>query len=171
MNRFLEMCRSKEWFHETLFVITADHGHAITNDYAVSESCFHIPLLFYSPAHITPEVRSDLVSQMDIVPTAMSMLGIEFDNHTFGIDVMGGSTRRMIPSTTGQCIIARDNNWLYISDINYGIDYLYDLSNKGEGRYHNVASSHSDIVATMDEYVRAVVQAGWDIHNTPLTSR
>lgn len=171
MNRFLEMCRSKEWFHETLFVITADHGHAITNDYAVSESCFHIPLLFYSPAHITPEVRSDLVSQMDIVPTAMSMLGIEFDNHTFGIDIMGGSTRRMIPSTTGQCIIARDNNWLYISDINYGIDYLYDLSNKGEDRYHNVASSHSDIVATMDEYVRAVVQAGWDIHNTPLTSR
>ena len=170
MNRFLEMCSEREWFDETLFVITADHGHAITNDYAVSESCFHIPLLFYSPAHIEPEVRNNLVSQMDIVPTAMSMLGIEFDNYTFGIDITK-CTRRMIPSTTGRCIIARDHNWLYIADLSYGITYLYDLNAKGDSRYTNVASSHSDIAATMDEYVRAVVQAGWDIHNTPISSR
>lgn len=38
MNRFIEMCKEKPWFDETLFVITADHGRGITNDFIVPES-------------------------------------------------------------------------------------------------------------------------------------
>ena len=167
MNRFLEMCKEREWFDETLFVITADHGRGIEGGYTVPESCVHIPLLFYSPKHIAPEVRDDLVSQMDIVPTAMSMLGIEYDNHSFGIDIMS-QKRRMVPMSSVSYIIARDHNWVYMSDPNNSISYLYDLNAEGDARYANVVGEHQDVAKEMDTYVRAVIQAGWDIHNTPI---
>lgn len=168
MNRFIEMCKEKPWFDETLFVITADHGRGITNDFIVPESCLHIPLLFYSPKHIAPEVRTDLVSQMDIVPTAMSMLGIEYDNHSFGIDLTT-QKRRMVPSSGVTHMIVRDYNWLYISDPAHSLDYLYDLNAEGDKRYINVVEQHRDIAAEMDKYIRATIQAGWDMHNTPQT--
>lgn len=168
MNRFIEMCKKKPWFDETLFVITADHGRGITNDFIVPESCLHIPLLFYSPKHIEPEVRTDLVSQMDIVPTAMSMLGIEWDNHSFGIDITT-QKRRMVPSSGVQHMIVRDYNWLYISDPAHSIDYLYDLNAEGDNRYINVVEQHRDIAGKMDTYIRSTIQAGWDMHNTPFT--
>lgn len=167
MNRFLEMCKEREWFDETLFVITADHGRGIEGGYTVPESCVHIPLLFYSPKHITPEVRNDLVSQMDIVPTAMSMIGVEYDNHSFGIDIMK-EQRRMIPMSSVSHIIARDHNWVYMSDPNNQISYLYDLNAEGDDRYANVWGEHQDVAKEMDTYVRAVIQAGWDMHNTPI---
>ena len=167
MNRFIEMAKEREWFDETLFVITADHGRGIEGGYTVPESCVHIPLLFYSPKHIAPEVRDDLVSQMDIVPTAMSMLGIEYDNHSFGIDIMS-QKRRMIPMSSVSHIIARDHNWVYMADPNNSISYLYDLNAEGDARYANVVGEHQDVAKEMDTYVRAVIQAGWDIHNTPI---
>ena len=169
MHRFIESAKERAWFDETLFVITADHGRGIEHGYAIPESCVHIPLLFYSPGHIKPEVRSDLVAQMDIVPTAMSMLGIEYDNHSFGID-LNSEQRRMIPSTIPYHIIARDHNWLYISDRTSHIDFLYDLNAEDAKRYDNVINEHPDIAHEMDKYTRAVIQAGWDIHNTPMTT-
>ena len=168
LNRFLEMCKEREWFDETLFVITADHGRSIDGGYAIPESCVHIPLLFYSPAHIKPKVCTDLASQMDIVPTAMSMLGVEYDNHSFGIDLMS-QKRRMIPMSSATYIIARDENWLYISDPKNSISYLHNLNALGNERYANVIGEHQDVAKEMDTYVRAVIQAGWDMHNTPIT--
>lgn len=167
MNRFIEMCKEKPWFDETLFIITADHGRGVRRDFIVPESCLHIPLLFYSPKHIKPEVRTDLVSQMDIVPTAMSMLGIEYDNHSFGIDLTT-QKRRMVPSSSVTHMIVRDYNWLYISDPAHSMDYLYDLNAEGDTHYINVVEEHRDIASGMDEYIRATIQAGWDMHNTPM---
>lgn len=164
MNRFLEAAREKEWFDETLFVITADHGRAIALDFEIPQSLNHVPLLFYSPAHIAPEVRSDLVSQMDITPTAISMLGLEYDNHTMGID-LNAESRRMIPFGHDGHIAARDHQWLYIYDVHNDLPYLYNLEAEGDRRLMNVANEHTERVEDMHAYTSAMIQAGWDLHN------
>ena len=66
-------------------------------------------------------------------------------------------------------IIARDENWLYISDPKNSISYLHNLNALGNERYANVIGEHQDVAKEMDTYVRAVIQAGWDMHNTPIT--
>jgi arylsulfatase A-like enzyme len=164
MNRFLEMAREREWFDDTLFIITGDHGRAITSDFEIPESLNHVPLLFYSPKHIAPEVRSDLVAQMDIAPTVFSMLGMEYDNHTMGID-LNSDSRRMIPFGHDGHIAARDHNWLYIYDVHSDIHYLYNLAAEGDERLRNVAEEHPERVEDMHTYAAAMTQAGWDIHN------
>ena len=164
MNRFLDMAREREWFDDTLFIITGDHGRAITSDFEIPESLNHVPLLFYSPKHIAPEVRSDLVAQMDIAPTVFSMLGMEYDNHTMGID-LNSDSRRMIPFGHDGHIAARDHNWLYIYDVHSDIHYLYNLAAEGDERLCNVAEEHPERVEDMHTYAAAMTQAGWDIHN------
>ena len=165
MNRFLEMASKREWFDETLFVITSDHGRHITEDYIVTESVFHIPLLFYAPKHIAPEVRSDLVAQADITPTAFSMMGLEYDNHGIGIDLLSDS-REYVVYTTITHYACRDHKWLYAHNPAAGADYLYDLEAEGNDRLINLASEHPDIVDRMQLHAKATIQTGWDIHNT-----
>lgn len=169
MNRFLEMAKEREWFDDTLFVITADHGRYVSEDYIMNESIFHIPLLFYSPKHIAPEVRSDLVAQADITPTAMSMLGVEFDNHTVGIDLTSES-REYVVYTSVEHLACRSHKWLYAHNPTSEIDYLYDLEAEGNDRLKNVAAEHPDVVEEMYRYAAATIQAGWDIHNKPENS-
>lgn len=164
LNRFMEMASEREWFDETLFVIFGDHGRAITTDFAVPESLNHVPLLFYSPKHIAPEVCSDLVAQMDIAPTAISMLGREFNNHTMGIDLTRQS-RSMIPYTADGYIAARDREWLYIYDLATEQPLLYDLTAEGDARLENRAAEFPERVYSMHSYAAATAQASSDMHN------
>ena len=166
MNRFIDMAREREWFDETLFVITADHGRSFNENYIMNECIFHIPLLFYSPKHIAPEVRSDIVAQVDITPTAVSMLGKEYDNHTLGIDLTTQSRKYAVSTSVGH-IACRNNRWLYAFDVYNSIEYLYDLEAEGDETLINVATEHPELVEEMHRHATATIQAGWDIHNTP----
>lgn len=164
MQRFIASAAKREWFSRTLFVITADHGKAIRNDFAIPLSYNHIPLLFYSPGNIVPELRDDPVSQMDIMPTAADMLGMEFVNTTLGINLVR-ERRRIVPFSTDDCLAAIDNDYLYVYDNPNDIAYLYDLNAEGKIRYRSVADSHRDVIRRMHEYSVSMMQAGWDIHH------
>lgn len=166
MNRFLEMAKQREWFDQTLFVITADHGRNFKEDYIMPESVFHIPLLFYSPMHITPEVRSDIVSQADITPTAFSMLGKEYDNRTIGIDLTTTS-REYAVYTTAEYLACRSDRWLYAYNTKSEESFLYNLEAEGQEKMLNVVEEHQEIARTMQHHAKATIQVGWDIHNNP----
>lgn len=167
MNRFIDMAREKDWFDDTLFVITADHGRAMRDDYAMAECAFHIPLLFYSPKHIAPEVRNDLVAQVDITPTVASMLGKSYDNHTIGIDINTHS-RDFAVITSPVHLGCRSKEWLYAYHVDTKKEYLYDLTIEGEEGLNNLASEHPELVKSMHLHATATIQAGWDMHNTPV---
>lgn len=166
--RFMDMARTRAWFDDTLFVIVGDHGRAIATDFEIPESINHVPLLFYSPKHLAPAVRSDLATQMDIMPTVLAMLGLEHTNNSLGIDLTSES-RRMIPFGHDGYIAARDHHWLYIYDVHNDIPYLYDLTAEGDMRTTNIASEHAAQVENMHSYAAAMTQAGWDIHNAHST--
>lgn len=164
MNRFLEMASAKEWFDETLFVITSDHGRFVREDYVMSESIFHIPLLFYSPKHISPEIRTDIAAQADITPTAISMLGVEFDSCAMGID-LNAERREYVVYSSANYFACRSSKWLYVHNPTTNVDVLYDLEAEGDARLKNLAKEHPDVVERMGYHARATIQSGWDIHN------
>ncbi len=164
LNRFIESVKEKEWFDDTLFVITGDHGRAITNDFAISDSQVHIPLMFYAPKHIKPEIRNDLVAQMDITPTTFAMAGLEFENRTLGIDI-NSTTRRMIPYGNYECVASRNHKWNYVYNLNDQMGFLYDLEAPGNKRYRNCIKEHPEAAEEMHHYAACMTQAGWAIHN------
>jgi phosphoglycerol transferase MdoB-like AlkP superfamily enzyme len=88
IGRFLDMARSKPWFDDTLFVITADHGANARGTSRIPVDKYLIPVFMYSPKHVHPRRFERLMSQIDIPPTVLGLLDFDYYTKFFGRDVL-----------------------------------------------------------------------------------
>lgn len=88
IGQFLAEARRKPWFDYTLFVFVADHtaGSAGREDLPVAN--YHIPLFVYSPKHVKPAEYADVASQIDVAPTLMGLLNLDYVSTFFGRNVL-----------------------------------------------------------------------------------
>jgi phosphoglycerol transferase MdoB-like AlkP superfamily enzyme len=85
IGRFIDQARSKPWFADTLFVIVADHCASAAGKTKLPVAGYHIPMLLYAPALLKPGRYTQLLSQIDIPPTLIDMLGLPGDEHFYGV--------------------------------------------------------------------------------------
>ena len=80
--------KEKPWFRDTLFVILADHyaGSAGMVDLPLRE--YQIPLLIYSPEHVAAARIDRLASQIDVAPTLLALLNMDYRSAFFGRDIL-----------------------------------------------------------------------------------
>lgn len=94
IGKFIRDAKSHPFFDSTLFVFVADHGARIYGSEQIPILSYEIPLLFYNPTLYPTGQRCDVLgSQMDISPTILDVLGIDYNSEFFG---------RSISSTTPQ---------------------------------------------------------------------
>ncbi len=99
-KKFIESAKKEKYFNNTIFVFVGDHGvegeagqmypAAWTNNRLSDE---HVPLLFYSPALLSPEKRNEIVSQIDILPTLAGMINQPYLNTTLGRDILNSKNK------------------------------------------------------------------------------
>jgi phosphoglycerol transferase MdoB-like AlkP superfamily enzyme len=94
-KKLIENAKKQSWFNNTIFVFVGDHGVEGDANQMYPDawtagrlSDEHVPLLFYSPALITPQKRHEVVSQIDLLPTLAGMLHMSYTNNTLGRDVL-----------------------------------------------------------------------------------
>ena len=87
INDFLERASTKPWFNNTVFVIIADHQARVAGKTNLPINLYHIPCLIYSPALIAPDKCNRLISQSDLAPTLLGMLGLSYDEIFLGHDI------------------------------------------------------------------------------------
>tara|TARA_R110000764_G_scaffold90881_1_gene173411 strand:- start:76646 stop:78604 length:1959 start_codon:yes stop_codon:yes gene_type:complete len=92
IGEFLRAARQKPWFDNTVFVFIADHtaGSAGKEDLPVSN--YHIPLFIYAPALVGPAEVSTLTSQIDLAPTLLGLLNMDYTSTFFGRNVLRDDT-------------------------------------------------------------------------------
>jgi len=92
IGQFLAQARQKPWFDQTLFVFVADHtaGSAGKEDLPVAN--YHIPLFIYAPGYIQPREFSGLTSQIDLAPTLLGLLNLDYTSTFFGRNVLREDT-------------------------------------------------------------------------------
>jgi phosphoglycerol transferase MdoB-like AlkP superfamily enzyme len=93
-EQFIEAAKKENYFNNTIFIFVGDHGirgnagnmfpKAWTDQGLTS---MHVPLLFYSPALLKPELRREICSQIDILPSAASLAGMAYHNTALGRDL------------------------------------------------------------------------------------
>ena len=90
LRRFFDYVSQQPWFDNTLFVLTADHTNQLTTpEYRNTRGLFAVPIAFYSPAWLAPDVRSQgAVSQIDIMPSVLNFLGYDKPYFAFGEDCL-----------------------------------------------------------------------------------
>jgi phosphoglycerol transferase MdoB-like AlkP superfamily enzyme len=87
IGKFIKDASKKPWFKDTLFVIVADHCASAAGKTRLPVAGYRIPLIFYAPALLKPAVFSPMISQIDIAPTMMEVLGKNGSAQFFGRSV------------------------------------------------------------------------------------
>jgi phosphoglycerol transferase MdoB-like AlkP superfamily enzyme len=87
IGKFIKDASKKPWFKDTLFVIVADHCASAAGKTRLPVAGYRIPLIFYAPALLKPAVFTPMVSQIDIAPTLMEVLGKNGSAQFFGRSV------------------------------------------------------------------------------------
>ena len=87
INKFLKEARNKLWFDSTVFVIVADHCASSAGKTELPVNKYHIPMMIYSPANITPAKMERLMSQIDMGPTLLGLLNFSYTSKFYGYDI------------------------------------------------------------------------------------
>ena len=84
LGRFFAEASKQPWFANTIFLITADHCASSAGRTEIPLEKYHIPALIYAPGFVEPQHVGGIVSQIDLMPTLLSLLNMSYDSHFYG---------------------------------------------------------------------------------------
>lgn len=87
INDFIEKAKKKSWFDNTVFVIIADHNALAAGRVDLPISNYKIPCVVYAPKFINKGSNNRLMSQIDVMPTVLGMLGVSYQSQNMGYDI------------------------------------------------------------------------------------
>jgi phosphoglycerol transferase MdoB-like AlkP superfamily enzyme len=87
INKFLKDAQQKPWFNNTLFVIVADHCSKSAGKTDLPVNRYHIPCFLYAPQLLKASIEQRLTSQIDLAPTILGMLNLNYTSRFLGYDI------------------------------------------------------------------------------------
>lgn len=162
IQKFMNLAKSKEWFDNTLFVFVADHGAYIRSSYDISLDYVHTPLIFYAPKIIKEQIVIDKITgQIDIFPSIMYCLNLDYENTTLGINIFENE-RPFIFFNQHEKYAVLDDKWLLVVYENKTVK-LFNYKNGDEKNY---LEDFPQIVREMKKYLYSHLQGTFYINNT-----
>jgi phosphoglycerol transferase MdoB-like AlkP superfamily enzyme len=132
VGRFLRQARSHAFFRNTLFVVMGDHGARVYGAAEIPLPSYEVPILFYAPGVIPAGQRIDTVtSSLDMPPTILGVLGVEYDSKFFGHDLF------RIDPAAGRALMTHNNEIALLRGSRmavlglHGSTILYDVKADG----------------------------------------
>jgi phosphoglycerol transferase MdoB-like AlkP superfamily enzyme len=95
LGRFFERARQSSYWEDTVFLVVADHDSRVSGATLVPVRHFHIPAVILGGG-IAPRRDDRLISQLDLPPTLLSLLGITAAHPMIGHDLTQSSPDRAI---------------------------------------------------------------------------
>ena len=96
LRKFFETASTMPWYQNTLFVITADHASAQIHfpEYNTAWGYFSIPIFFFEPSSNDRRgFNSEIVQQIDIMPSVLGALHYDKPYIAFGRDIFHDKSR------------------------------------------------------------------------------
>lgn len=160
LGQFVCQIRSDSSLNNTIVIVTGDHGLLIDPIYDLDLSLFQVPLLILDKQNRAGEPRriDQIGSQVDIVATVMGLLQHDYDDYTFGRDLLApGRSKRdyAIFSEGYQVGIREGGHFAIIRPGNR--NSLYDLSAPEVDR----VSENSELTAALSERALSYFQTAY----------
>ena len=100
LGRFIDMARQTDYWEDTIFLIVADHSANIYGGKLIPVERFRIPGLILGGT-VEPRRVPGITSQIDLLPTILSLIGLSSDHPSIGRDLTlpeyaAGSGRAMM---------------------------------------------------------------------------
>lgn len=87
LGEFFRAAAKEPWFANTIFLVTADHCASSAGSTELPLEKYHIPAVILAPNLIVPEVEERTVSQIDLMPTLLSLLNFNYESPFYGRSV------------------------------------------------------------------------------------
>jgi phosphoglycerol transferase MdoB-like AlkP superfamily enzyme len=136
IERFMEAAKKEKYFENTIFVFVGDHGvsgnaksvyPAVYTDERLTDE--HVPLVFYAPKILAPQKRTEVVSQVDVLPTIAGIAGREYTNTTMGRDLLQDHTNHyafIISHDEGRIGLVTDD-YYFTKNLNFQHEELHPM--------------------------------------------
>jgi len=86
VGRFLELARSSDYYENTVFLVVSDHNSRVYGDQLIPIERFHIPGVILGGS-IEPRRITGISSQIDLLPTLLSLMGVDSQHPADGRDL------------------------------------------------------------------------------------
>ncbi len=129
LGGFLQQAADHPWFADTLFVIVADHDARVYGRAQIPLHHYRIPLLVYAPDLVRPGAVETAISQIDIAPTVLGLLGLPYKAPFYGQDVLHlpPGLPRPIPVSHNHDVALVEGNEVAVLGLGRSADtYRYD---------------------------------------------
>lgn len=87
LGEFFRAAAREPWFGQTVFLVTADHCASSAGKTELPLANYHIPAVIIAPGLVEPQVERRIVSQIDLVPTLLGLLGMRYESPFYGRDI------------------------------------------------------------------------------------
>lgn len=95
LGQFFDVARTRPYWDDTVFLVVADHDARVYGSTDIPVERFHIPALILGGS-IAPRHDERLISQIDLPPTLLSLIGISSEHPMIGSDLTVRSPGRAI---------------------------------------------------------------------------
>jgi len=114
LAHFFHTIKHMSWYHNTLFIVTADHtSEGYDPYYQSSVGQYAIPLLFFMPDSELKGKSGLIAQQTDVLPTVLNYLGYDKDFLAFGNDLLDSSaTHFSVHFISGIYGLIKDEHYL-----------------------------------------------------------
>jgi len=86
VGEFLKMARSSSYYDNTIFLVVSDHNSRVKGANLIPVERFHVPGVILGSG-IEPRRVPGIVSQIDLLPTLLSLMGIDSRHPAIGYDL------------------------------------------------------------------------------------
>ena len=86
LGKYLAMARDSEYWHNTVFLVISDHNSRVKGASLIPVERFHVPGVILGES-IEPRIVPGITSQIDILPTLLSLMGVDSRHPAIGRDL------------------------------------------------------------------------------------
>ena len=150
IGEFIKEAKTKAWFDNTIFIFIADHPSSVAGKNSVPHEAYGIMSMIYAPKLVKPQQIDLLCNQIDLAPTLLALMGINYPSSFFGKNIlnMKKEEERAFISTY-QLLGLETPNFLTILSPNNGVESIQLNPNATE------AQKQQDIEKTIAYYQTA----------------
>lgn len=133
IKQFFELAKKQPWYDNTIFVILSDHCASSAGKTQLPLDKYRIPAMIYAPKGLAPQQFDKMISQIDVLPTLLGILNINYESKFFGTDVLKESyVPRAFIATYQDLGFIRDNTLTILSPNQKVKQYSFENNKSSE---------------------------------------
>ncbi len=157
LEQFFIDASKEPWYDNTIFIVLADHvGYIFEERYKTREGMYQIPIVFFAPDGSLKDSTTQVIQQVDIMPTLLDYINYPKSFNSFGQSVFEENKSPYACMFVNNIYQILDKQHILLFDGKKVVG-LYDYQADGL-MSNNIKANHPEIVNRLENELKAILQ-------------